>query len=132
MELPVVALANGGTVEIVEHGVTGLLSRAGDVDELADNLAMLLGRAANAAESGASRWRRGSRSCFTTQRMVARRRRGLRPVMQRRTDIATPMCSSESASDSTEEQCGDRRRSGFDERSDEDDGSPAVVIVVSR
>lgn len=42
MELPVVALDNGGTPEVVEHGVTGLLSAAGDHDALVEHLGALL------------------------------------------------------------------------------------------
>ena len=42
MALPVVALDNGGTVEVVEQGVTGLLSAPGDRDALAANLRRLL------------------------------------------------------------------------------------------
>jgi glycosyltransferase involved in cell wall biosynthesis len=42
MKLPVVALDNGGTVEVVEQGVTGLLSPPGDGDALAANLRLLL------------------------------------------------------------------------------------------
>jgi glycosyltransferase involved in cell wall biosynthesis len=39
---PVVALANGGTVEVVEHGRSGLLSEPGDTAALAANLLTLL------------------------------------------------------------------------------------------
>ena len=42
MELPVVALNSGGTPEVVEHGIDGLLSDPGDVDALTANLASLL------------------------------------------------------------------------------------------
>jgi glycosyltransferase involved in cell wall biosynthesis len=41
--LPVIALANGGTPEIVADGVTGLLSPLGDADSLAANLQTLVG-----------------------------------------------------------------------------------------
>jgi glycosyltransferase involved in cell wall biosynthesis len=40
---PVVALDNGGTREVVEHGRSGLLSEPGDADQLAANLVVLLG-----------------------------------------------------------------------------------------
>src|SRR3989442_221995 len=43
MKRPVVALTNGGTPEVVEHGKCGLLSPPGDVDALAANLLRLLG-----------------------------------------------------------------------------------------
>ncbi len=39
---PVVALNNGGTREVVEHGRSGLLSEPGDVPEIARNLLTLL------------------------------------------------------------------------------------------
>lgn len=39
---PVIALDNGGAREIVQHGVTGLLSLPGDVERLADNIVTLL------------------------------------------------------------------------------------------
>jgi glycosyltransferase involved in cell wall biosynthesis len=42
MRLPVVALDSGGTPEVVEHGRTGLLSRAGDHRQLAANLLALV------------------------------------------------------------------------------------------
>jgi len=42
MKRPVVALATGGTPEVVEHGKSGLLSPPGDVQALAANLRQLL------------------------------------------------------------------------------------------
>lgn len=42
MKRPVVALSNGGTPEVVEHGKCGLLSPPGDIDALAANLIRLL------------------------------------------------------------------------------------------
>jgi glycosyltransferase involved in cell wall biosynthesis len=42
MKRPVVALDNGGTPEVVEHGKSGLLSPPGDIDALAANLLRLL------------------------------------------------------------------------------------------
>ncbi len=42
MKKPVAAIANGGTPEVVEHGKSGLLSPAGDVEALANNLRILL------------------------------------------------------------------------------------------
>ena len=42
METPVVALDNGGTREVVEHGRQGLLSEYGDLDGLVTNLSRLL------------------------------------------------------------------------------------------
>jgi glycosyltransferase involved in cell wall biosynthesis len=42
MKKPVIALDNGGSKEIVEHGVTGLLSLPGDIDRLAENIITLI------------------------------------------------------------------------------------------
>ena len=42
MRLPVVALDNGGTPEVVAHGRTGLLSRMGDQQALTANLSALI------------------------------------------------------------------------------------------
>lgn len=42
MGLPVVALDDGGTVEVVEHGRTGLLSARGDLDALTEHVRTLL------------------------------------------------------------------------------------------
>ncbi|MFT3925224.1 MAG: glycosyltransferase family 4 protein [Myxococcales bacterium] len=42
MKRPVVALTNGGTPEVVEHGKSGLLSAPKDIDALAANLLTLL------------------------------------------------------------------------------------------
>ena len=56
MGKPVVALDDGGTVEIVEHGRTGLLSSRGDLDALTANLrALLLDPARRAAMGAAGR-----------------------------------------------------------------------------
>jgi glycosyltransferase involved in cell wall biosynthesis len=42
MRRPVVALDNGGTPEVVEHGRSGLLASAGDIDGFADHVVTLL------------------------------------------------------------------------------------------
>ncbi len=42
MRRPVVALDNGGTPEVVEHGKSGLLSPTGDIDKLAGHLLALI------------------------------------------------------------------------------------------
>jgi glycosyltransferase involved in cell wall biosynthesis len=52
MKKPVVALANGGTLEVVDHGKSGLLSPAGDIPALADNLRRLLRDPALRAQMG--------------------------------------------------------------------------------
>ncbi|HTQ03922.1 MAG TPA: glycosyltransferase family 4 protein [Polyangiaceae bacterium] len=53
MRRPVVALDNGGTPEVVEHGRTGLLSPAGDHHALAANILTLLKDPALRARMGA-------------------------------------------------------------------------------
>ncbi len=53
MELPVVALDDGGTPEVVEAGVTGFLSGFGDIDALAQNLLILADDAALRDRMGA-------------------------------------------------------------------------------
>lgn len=52
MKRPVVALANGGTPEVVEHGKCGLLSPPGDIECLAANLVRLLREPALRAQFG--------------------------------------------------------------------------------
>jgi len=52
MKRPVVAIADGGTLEVVEHGQSGLLAAAGDVDTLAAHLLTLLGDADMRARMG--------------------------------------------------------------------------------
>jgi glycosyltransferase involved in cell wall biosynthesis len=69
MKKPVIALANGGTLEIVEHGKSGLLSAAGDVEGLAANLRTLLRDPAQRARMG-EYGRRQVEARFTAQRMA--------------------------------------------------------------
>lgn len=52
MKRPVVALTNGGTPEVVEHGKCGLLSSPGDIPALAANLLELLDAPALRAQFG--------------------------------------------------------------------------------
>ena len=70
MKKPVVALANGGTLEIVEHGKSGLLSPKDDVDALADNIRTLLRDPALRARMG-EYGRRVVEARFTAQRMAS-------------------------------------------------------------
>jgi glycosyltransferase involved in cell wall biosynthesis len=70
MKRPVVALTNGGTPEVVEHGKCGLLSPPGNIDALAANLLRLLGDPAlriQFGEYGRSR----VEELFTPQRMAS-------------------------------------------------------------
>jgi glycosyltransferase involved in cell wall biosynthesis len=53
MQRPVVAVDNGGTPEVVEHGRAGLLSRYQDVEALAANVVTLLGDRELRARMGA-------------------------------------------------------------------------------
>jgi len=70
MKRPVVALNNGGTPEVVEHGRCGLLSTPGDIDALAANLLRLLGDPALRAQFGAY-GRSRVEEHFTPQRMAS-------------------------------------------------------------
>jgi glycosyltransferase involved in cell wall biosynthesis len=69
MKLPVVALDNGGTPEVVDHPTTGLLSEPGDTDTFAQNLAALVDDPLRRAELG-SAGRRVVEQRFTTTRMA--------------------------------------------------------------
>ena len=71
MELPVVALDNGGTPEVVEHGVSGLLSATDDEDALVENLAALAADPTRREELGRHGRQRVER-CFTLQRQAGR------------------------------------------------------------
>jgi len=70
MKRPVVALTNGGTPEVVEHGKCGLLSPPGDVDALAVNLIRLLDDPALRAQFGEYGRSRVDQQ-FTPQRMAS-------------------------------------------------------------
>lgn len=69
MKKPVVALDNGGTPEVVEHGRSGLLSAAGDVSGLAANLVRLLELPALRSEMG-EHGRRQVETRFTMAQMT--------------------------------------------------------------
>lgn len=70
MQLPVVGLANGGTVEVVEDGVTGLLSAPEDAAALAANLAALLQDPDRRKAFGVAGRERAER-LFTVEHMTA-------------------------------------------------------------
>jgi glycosyltransferase involved in cell wall biosynthesis len=70
MKRPVVALTNGGTPEVVEHGKCGLLSPPGDIDALAANLLRLLGDPAMRTQFG-EYGRSRVEQHFTPQRMAS-------------------------------------------------------------
>jgi glycosyltransferase involved in cell wall biosynthesis len=70
MKRPVVALTNGGTPEVVEHGKCGLLSAPGDIDALAANLLQLLDDPALRAQFGECGRSRVEQN-FTPQRMAS-------------------------------------------------------------
>lgn len=53
MKKPVVALDNGGTPEVVDHGQSGLLAPPGDLEALAANMVKLIGDPALRARMGA-------------------------------------------------------------------------------
>ncbi|MFM9845651.1 MAG: glycosyltransferase family 4 protein [Hyphomicrobiaceae bacterium] len=70
MKRPVVALNNGGTPEVVEHGKCGLLSTPGDIDALAASLIRLLRDPALRIEFGEF-GRSIVEAHFTPQRMAS-------------------------------------------------------------
>jgi len=70
MKRPVVALTNGGTPEVVEHGKCGLLSPPGDIEALAANLLRLLDDPALRKQFG-EHGRSRVEQYFTPQRMAS-------------------------------------------------------------
>ena len=69
MGLPVIALESGGAPEVVEQGVTGLLSQPGDIEALSEHLLDLLRDAGRRAAMGAE-GRRRVEAHFTAPRMA--------------------------------------------------------------
>lgn len=69
MELPVVALDSGGAPEVVEHGVSGLLSPHGDIDALATHLRELVDDPDRRTAMG-RQGRRRVEERFTIERMA--------------------------------------------------------------
>jgi glycosyltransferase involved in cell wall biosynthesis len=67
--LPLVASATGGTPELVEDGVTGLLFRSNDVADFSDKLIHLLRDPARLREMRFQAFARGNR-CFTLDRFI--------------------------------------------------------------
>jgi glycosyltransferase involved in cell wall biosynthesis len=69
MQRPVIALDDGGTPEVVEHGRSGLLSQARNIDALANNIVTLLKDRDLRARLGAHGRERVLEQ-FTAQRMA--------------------------------------------------------------
>jgi glycosyltransferase involved in cell wall biosynthesis len=69
MELPVVALQSGAAPEVVEHGITGLLSDPGDIDGLVEHLLALIRDPVRRTAMGAE-GRRRAEAYFTAPRMA--------------------------------------------------------------
>jgi glycosyltransferase involved in cell wall biosynthesis len=69
MKRPVIALANGGTPEVVEHGRDGLLSGPNDLEELIANIRTLLREPALRTRMG-EHGRQRVEARFTAQRMA--------------------------------------------------------------
>jgi len=83
MRKPVVAIGNGGTPEVVEHGHSGLLSAHRDVATFAENVIALLRdpeRRARMGESGRERVVRH----FSAERMARDAERAYRGLVERR------------------------------------------------
>ena len=51
-QVPVIATANGGICEVIEHGVTGFLCEVGDIDAMAGYAVTILSNPSRAAEIG--------------------------------------------------------------------------------
>ncbi len=84
MKKPVIALDSGGTPEVVEHGVTGLLSPPWDVERLAGNVATLVRDPQERRRMG-DNGRRRVETEFTPPRMVHDLERVYRHVLDRST-----------------------------------------------
>jgi glycosyltransferase involved in cell wall biosynthesis len=69
MQLPIVALDNGGTPEVVEAGTVGLLSPAGDLRSLVDDMLTLIDNPLLRHEMG-RRGRELAESRFTVERLA--------------------------------------------------------------
>lgn len=69
MQRPVVALGDGGTPEVVDHGKSGLLSPSGNIEELAGNIVTLL-RDAELRRRFGEHGRRQVLERFTPERMA--------------------------------------------------------------
>ncbi len=67
--VPVVAVAAGGPLDIVDHGVTGLLAESGSPSALADSIADLLSDGRRRERMAAAAERR-CREMFTAERMA--------------------------------------------------------------
>jgi glycosyltransferase involved in cell wall biosynthesis len=67
--LPLLAAANGGTPELVEDGVSGLLFKSGDADDLTEKLLVMLRDPAKTSEMRRQAFARG-RQQFTLERFI--------------------------------------------------------------
>jgi glycosyltransferase involved in cell wall biosynthesis len=83
MRRPIVAVNNGGTAEVVEHGRSGLLSPPYDIDALADNIVTLLANADLRARFGAY-GRSRVLDTFNAQRMARDAGRGYETILNHR------------------------------------------------
>jgi glycosyltransferase involved in cell wall biosynthesis len=70
MQKPVIALDNGGSREIVKHGVTGLLSNPKDINQLAQNIYALIANPSLRVEMGVA-GRKRVEDCFSGNKMAA-------------------------------------------------------------
>ena len=70
MALPVVALDNGGTPEVVEHGRSGLLSAPGDIEALAANVLRRCCASPSCGGGWVEHGRRRVEERFTSERMA--------------------------------------------------------------
>lgn len=82
MKRPVVAIDNGGTPEVVEHGAAGLLSPPWDIPALADNIGKLVADADLRRRFG-EHGRERVVTLFNTQRMADEAGEAYRAVLSR-------------------------------------------------
>lgn len=105
MELPVVSLATGGTVEVVEHEVTGLLSPLGDLEALSAHLEQLVGdpdlrrTMGCAGRARAERHFRLERQARDVERLYDRLHRPTEPRPDRGASMSVPIVDDISARD---------------------------------
>lgn len=79
--LPIVASATGGTPELVDDGVTGLLFRGDDVDDLSEKLLTLVQDPARLREMRGKAFERGQKA-FTQARMLRQTEEAYQKLLQ--------------------------------------------------
>lgn len=86
MRKPVAALNNGGTPEVVEDGVTGLLSDPKDIDQLAQNILTLVQSPALRKQMGEN-GRKRVEECFSPKQMAENMLRAYQMILEKPTRL---------------------------------------------